>query len=347
MTRAIGCDLSRYNISFDPNLATGAIDFAIQKATEGTSYVDLKYEEIWQGVQKITVRGAYHYQRSDMSWKAQADHFLDTAARHDYHLYALDLEEVGNTYSDTFFADAKRILDYWRAVTDKKVVLYTNGSTYNQFYLALLKLYGEAGVSWLDGTSLWIASPTLAGAPYLPKYRTNQDWFIHQYSWTGLPSRWGTGGTRVDENVFCGDVNLLWSSLHMTPESGNTETEAGMSQWYRVNADALNIRQGPGASYQDIGDLLRNDQIETSEVLGGWLHIVSISRNGGPWLMPPDPLNSWCSGAYCVAIDPPVTPPPPPSEGLFVSVDAVITANIGGKVYVGNVLMDNVELVER
>jgi GH25 family lysozyme M1 (1,4-beta-N-acetylmuramidase) len=210
MTRAVGCDLSRYNVSFDPAKATEPIDFAFQKATQGALYVDLLYEYIWQGVKQIPVRGAYHYQ-TGASWLAQADHFLATAERHDYHIHALDLEQYGNIYNDTFFADAKRIIDRWRAVSDKKVVIYTNGSTYDQFYLSLLKLYGEAGASWLDAIPLWIASPTIAGLPILPKYRTNKDWLIHQYNWKGLPSRWGTGGTAVDENVFCGDMNTFAS----------------------------------------------------------------------------------------------------------------------------------------
>jgi hypothetical protein len=86
-----------------------------------------------------------------------------------------------------------------------------------------------------------------------------------------------------------------------------------MAQWYQVNADVLNIRKGPGASYEDIGNLYKGDKIETiGEALGGWLKIKAISHNNGPWFLPPEQLSSWCHSGYCTAIDNPTPPEPEP-----------------------------------
>jgi lysozyme len=360
----VGCDLSRYNESFDPDTATEPIDFAIQKATQGMAYVDKKYEEIWQGVKKVAVRGAYHYQ-DNSSWLAQADHFLETAAKHDYHIYALDLEEYDNEYTDTFFADAKRIIDHWRAnARNKTVILYTNGSTYDQLHLSLGRLYGLAvAKDWLNSVPLWIASPTVMGAPVLPKYR--KDWFIHQYSWSGSILRWGTGGTRVDENIFNGTREQFQSYFHLTevpqpPDEPTNEDNHMTTQFYRLNTTAANIRTGPGTNYQDIGDLRQGDVVQVVERLGSWSRFtVAQHSNGTPVLVNTTvPVNlypgqCWSTNAYFVAVDAlpnpqPEPAPEPPAEGsVTVSVEAEITATIDGRVYVGTATIDNVELVER
>jgi len=82
-----------------------------------------------------------------------------------------------------------------------------------------------------------------------------------------------------------------------------------MSQWYKVNTSKLNVRSGPGTSYQDVGDLLLNDQIEVSETMGGWHHIIRWRRNNADMVLPD--ANSWCSGAYTVEIANPVPEPIP------------------------------------
>jgi len=55
--------------------------------------------------------------------------------------------------------------------------------------------------------------------------------------------------------------------------------------------------------------LLLNDQIEVSETMGGWHHIIRWRRNNSDVPLP-DP-NSWCSGAYTVEIANPVPEPIP------------------------------------
>lgn len=304
---ARGIDISRYNVSFDPTKATTQIDFIVQKATEGISYVDLAYETLWSGVQQVPIRGAYHYQRSEMSWLAQAEHFLNTQAKHDYHILALDLEGYGNLYSDTFFADTKRIIDHWRQYAPKqKIILYTNLDGYKQLYYSLIRSYGSGIVSWLDGVPLWLASPGAAGSVPLPPYR--KTWEIHQYSWNGVPSLYGMGGTRVDENVYNGTVEQMsaWLGLSGTiiPPDVGGEMKAG------VILAGLNIRTGPGVSYADIGDLKFGDAVFGDlDTVSNWFHFNKIIRKTGVVEI----VDGWASAtspAYMTIVDIPTSSDP-------------------------------------
>jgi GH25 family lysozyme M1 (1,4-beta-N-acetylmuramidase) len=215
--RAQGPDLSHWDESFDPTKASERIDFAFMKLTEGTMLVDVAIEEIWKGVKQVSVRGGYHYQRSSMSWALQANHFLKIAAKYDLHIYALDLESINNVYSDTMFADSRRIIDYWRkAALGKKVVLYTNWSTYQLFYAAILRLYPSDGKQWLEELDLWYAWPSkLFKEPILPSQR--KTWTFWQKAWDGKESEWGTGAA-ADVNVFNGTQADLWSWAGLTDQ---------------------------------------------------------------------------------------------------------------------------------
>ena len=130
MTRAHGIDLSHWDGKFDPTKATGQIDFAIMKASEGTVR-DPAFDEIWGGVQQIPIRGAYHYLRSSWGWEAQASAFLQAVRGRDFHFYALDFEGTGNEMEPRFASMAHTWIEYIAAATGVKVLLYTNPSHYD------------------------------------------------------------------------------------------------------------------------------------------------------------------------------------------------------------------------
>lgn len=347
MTRAIGADLSRYNISFDPTKATGPINFCFQKATEGYTYVDLEYDNLWQGVQQIPIRGAYCYQRSGLSWIAQADHFLETAARHSYHMHALDLEQYSNTYNDTFFVDARRILEYWREQSNALPILYTNGSTYEEMHLALNRVYGPAGGAWLDSVPLWLSSPATAGAPFMPRYRT-KGWDVHQYTFTGLPSRWGTGGTRVDENVFDGTVEEMraWLGLGSLPPTDPPEQEQPM-KYIVVWENGCNTRPEPNVNNQYINTLPKGTEFEVS----AWL--VPAGKTAAQEEWGKLQTGAWVALTYSSqprAVPVAVDPPAEPARFVLVSTETTYTIkdNETGEIHTATVTdSPNVEFIKQ
>jgi len=203
--RAHGPDWSHYDIeSADFQKVNKLVnaykrgDFGIMKLTEGASDVDATASEQWALVNQVEMRAAYHYHRSGQPWQAQADHFLTVIEQrnYDFHIYALDLEGKKNTFDDTFFGDARRIIDYWcQKAPDKKVMLYCNVSTYDDHvYPVIKKLYPADGAQWLDSIPLWLAwydpddtYPSGEGEPRTPKQRSK--WDIWQYNQVGARSK--------------------------------------------------------------------------------------------------------------------------------------------------------------
>jgi GH25 family lysozyme M1 (1,4-beta-N-acetylmuramidase) len=216
--RAHGVDISHWDVSFDPEKATGLIDFAIQKASEGT-FRDSKFVEIWAGVQKVPIRGAYHYLRSGSNWQTQADFFISVVKGNDYHFYALDFEDMGNTMGASFADMAHQWIEYATAKTGKRVFLYTNPSHYD----ADLFPYGD----WMKDYPLWLAhywnNPKPDMDPGMPKKRKPGDWTIYQYAseinFAGHAKEYGTPVNSIDLNVFNGTVADMraWLKLGAPP----------------------------------------------------------------------------------------------------------------------------------
>jgi GH25 family lysozyme M1 (1,4-beta-N-acetylmuramidase) len=217
--RAHGVNLSFRDVSFDPAKATGQIDFAIIKASEGTAR-DPKFAEIWVGVQKVPIRGAYHFLRSQLDWKAQADFFLSVISSCDLQIYSLDFESKYNEMSAKFADMAHKWSDYITQKTGKLVLLYTNPSHYD----ADLFPYGD----WMRDYPLWIAqywmnNPNPDKDPKLPLNRKSGEWAIYQYAseinFAGHAKEYGTPVNSINLNVFNGTVADMraWLQLDAPP----------------------------------------------------------------------------------------------------------------------------------
>lgn len=216
MNRAHGVDLSHWDVAFDPAKATGRIDFAIMKVSDAT-FRDKKFAEIWSGVQKVPIRGAYHYLRSGFDWKAQADFFISVVSGYDFHFYAMDFEGTNNTMGAPFADMARKWIEYVTTQTGKLVLLYTNPAHYD----GDLSPYGN----WMKDYPLWIAqywnNPSADKNPGLPKTRKSGDWIIYQYAseinFPGHAKEYGTSANSVDLNVFNGTVADMRAWLKLEP----------------------------------------------------------------------------------------------------------------------------------
>ena len=232
--RAEGIDGSHWWGVWNPTLATKPIHFAIVKATEGTGWVDSAFNRNAQASLMIPIRGAYHYQRSGMSWLKQADFFLRVAGQYDLHIYALDVEKYNNTdafedqaAADTFFSDMRRIIDYWRLkAPEKTIYLYTNPDIYyNHIVSAIKRIYGQEGMAWLDEVEKWIAVYNGQGKDGNPTSKWGiPKWSVWQYSSNGIKTEYGTQGD-VDLNVYNGTAEEMQARvLKGQPEPSPTPT---------------------------------------------------------------------------------------------------------------------------
>jgi uncharacterized protein YraI len=106
-----------------------------------------------------------------------------------------------------------------------------------------------------------------------------------------------------------------WSSATYLEKITPPPPPPGDGERYRVTANSLYVRQGPGTSFPTVGYLVRNDVVEALEANsnGTWLRIRRLA----------DGLTGWASAAYLEklsALPPP--PQPPPSDDQRYRVTA-------------------------
>lgn len=187
-TRAHGIDISPWQETYVYRDTWGQVDFAIQKMSEGLWW-DQNYGRLWDvGVAEVPIRGMYHYQRSGVSWEAQANIILEMVERVTprIHIISLDIEKGNNTLDKTFFADSGRILDYLSANSSRKIVQYINPDVYALMHASVKKNYAPENLQrWLYGYPMWLAQYWIFGRspdkqPGTPKLRG--DWDIYQYT---------------------------------------------------------------------------------------------------------------------------------------------------------------------
>ncbi|MDP2362339.1 MAG: glycoside hydrolase family 25 protein, partial [Ignavibacteria bacterium] len=219
ITRAQGIDISRWDLSFDPQKAIKQIDFVIIKASEGTYWYDTAYPKMLTGVRQIPIRGAYHYFRNPGSdYLDQANWFLKRVEEraNDFQFYALDFESINNKLSVSMSMWADKWMSEVQRRTEKKVVFYTNRNLYD--------LYGW---HYCSRWPLWYAwyrnwpwsSPDKD--PIMPKKRNANDWTIWQFSceqnqpFENLSKSYGCGANKIDLNLFNGTTADMhaWLSL--------------------------------------------------------------------------------------------------------------------------------------
>lgn len=247
--RAHGVDLSKYDLSFDPALATHQLDFAIQRASYRTT-PDQLFNELNVGVQKMPIRLAYHYLNSDTDWKAQYDVFMATAGDKGFHAYVCDFERSFNVMSQAF---AKMAWDFCKQVvidTGKRCLIYTNKYEYTDWLLPSQKTYG---INW-NLVDFWIAqypyAPDPNGTPTMPAGRT-AGWNLWQYTSNGGGTQYGMGRVvEGDLDVFNGTVEQMRQWLGIAeptpPPTTNPTTNISLTVG-GVTYEAINVELKPKA----------------------------------------------------------------------------------------------------
>jgi len=324
-SRAHGIDISKYDLFFLPETAISQLDFVIQRISYRLTR-DEAFDTLLPGVMHVPIRGGYHYLNSDKSWREQADNFLSYVDDYKYHFFACDFEGAFNILSTDFAYAAWQWIHYVQGRTGKPVLLYTSPSLYSQY---IHPSQARFGIDWntVDWWSAqWFFLPNPDGAPTMPSGRAG--WKIWQYTDKGDGTQYGVARpTACDLDVYNGSVGELKEWLKI--EDGTIPPEEPMTKYYRLDTTAVNIRVGPGASYQDVGDLVKRDVVQlTGSPIGGWApYKVAQHADGTPVklingvvLDISNTQTFWSTNAYFVEVAglPNPTEPPPPVVDEYI-----------------------------
>lgn len=271
-------------------------------------------------------RGAFHFFRRQYDALRQAKHFVGVVSQYitPDDILALDFEEGGETAAQLLI-----FLEYVRYSFPMNIIMnYSRANIMNNIQMT------AAQRERMTGYPSWVA-----GYPYDPdQYEAVPSFYVPD------PSRWGVVWLwqytdRASVDGISGGVDANW--MHSTLQKligGDMPSQDGepMSNWYRVNASVgLNIRKGPGTNYQDLGDLLRDDVVESVQVQSGWHRIVRWFRGTTEQTLP-DPDSSWCAGAYLTATTPPVEEPTEPEPPAVHPVSGTVEVTLSdGSVWRG------------
>ena len=210
MATVPGIDVSYWNAGIDwPKVRATGQRYVFAKATEGDFYADPTFDDNWRGAKTAgLLRGAYHFFRSNVDGKKQANKFIDyVKSMNDNGELppVLDLETSDGQNNEKIISRAKTWLDMVEAALGKKPMIYSG-----QFFLQ--DHFSEAGGGpplWTKDYPLWLAQYpnqyTPGMQPFLP--RGWFKWTFWQYSEKG---RINGIHASVDLNVFNGTLEELY-----------------------------------------------------------------------------------------------------------------------------------------
>lgn len=190
-----GVDVSRYQGAIDWTLLSSQdIDFVFIKATEGSGYVDPRFQENLKGAKDAGLLvGAYHFFSFDSAPETQAENLfaqLPTAADLPP---VVDLEFYGD--KERFPPDPEevwenlcRMLALLEAHYGQRPIVYTTMDCYERYL---------RGRDW--DFDLWIRNVLRK-----PALGEGEDWTFWQYSHRGRLRGFSGEEPFIDLNVFCG-----------------------------------------------------------------------------------------------------------------------------------------------
>jgi len=210
MATVPGIDVSYWDSGIDwPKVRATGQRFVIAKATEGITYKDPTFDDNWFGAKSAgLLRGAYHFFRSNVDAKKQADYFINyvkTVKDNGELPPVLDLETNDGVSKEKIVPAVKIWLDRVESAFGKKPIIYS-GQYFLQDYLVVA---GGGPPTWAKDYPLWLAqypNQYVEGMkPFLPRGWFN--WIIWQYSDKG---RVNGINASADMNLFNGTLEELY-----------------------------------------------------------------------------------------------------------------------------------------
>lgn len=313
-------DVSFYQGDIDFRTMREHSDGVIIRAGQRT-WVDSRFLENWQAAKEAGLpRGSYWFYDSREAPEKQAALWWSLVKDNPGELvHAADMEEsYGGPYGSTahmkkFISEFKRL----SGLPDSRIAIYSG------YYWWVDRTGGDP---FFSDYPLWLAqyTPELIRIP--PPWVAS-DLLFWQFTPSGNGPAYGVSSQEIDLSYYCcsrADFYRRFGLPPFTPPPGEP-----MAIYKKCTAtDGLNIRQGMGTSYPDLGDLFLNDYVIGSEEEGGWLHLTHAYRGG--WEGEKVRLNDgqtvearaaalndvWAKASYLVTVAPPPVEPEPPVNTL-------------------------------
>lgn len=196
-----GVDVSHYQGAIDWEvLSQQNLDFAIIKATEGSTHVDERFLDNWQAAEQTHLAlGAYHFFSFDSEGDRQAASYIDTVGNLNGKLApVVDVEYYGNKKSNP--PDRADVVENLGAMLDAleqhyeiKPIIYTTYTVYNDY------IKGE-----FEDYPLWVRSVYCP-----PTVLFGNKWSFWQYMDTAMLDGYVGDQKYIDVNVFRGTKQEL------------------------------------------------------------------------------------------------------------------------------------------
>ena len=191
-----GVDVSKYQGDIDWKvLETQNIRFAFIKATEGSSFVDEKFEYNYKQAQKTELAvGAYHFFSYDSSGKSQAEHFMSVVPKTEKMLPpVIDIEFYGNNEKNPPNKETVQ-----KELGDMVEKLKNHYGCYPIIY-AVEKSYDVYIAGSFFDCDIWIRDVI-----FRPKLSDGRAWTFWQYTNRGKCKGYKGEERFIDMNVFYG-----------------------------------------------------------------------------------------------------------------------------------------------
>ena len=205
-----GVDVSHYQGTIDwETLSQQNLDFAVIKATEGSTHIDDRFEENWQAAEQTHLYlGAYHFFSFDSEGDRQAASYIDTVGNLDGKLApVVDVEYYRNKKSNPpartdVVKNLGALLDALEQHYQIKPIIYTTFTVYNEY------IKGE-----FEEYPLWVRSIYCP-----PEVLFGNKWSFWQYMDTAMLDGYAGDEKYIDVNVFRGTMEELEELVIQTAE---------------------------------------------------------------------------------------------------------------------------------
>lgn len=217
ISRVIGVDVSAYQGEIDwKELEEQGIYFAYIKATEGSDYLDSRFEENWKNIDKTNIKkGAYLYYVFSEDGDDMADYFIENVPRASNSLPPVIDIEIDNSISDklpekkTVINNLKKLIenleDYYRIAP----IIYTNLYTYDTYL-----------ENSLGDLKFWICDVSNEYPDI-----SDDEWLFWQFTWRGMYNGYEGSSQFIDLDLFNGNLkefyDMFETNQYRSLTSGN------------------------------------------------------------------------------------------------------------------------------